>query len=55
VQHERESLGRAQRLEDDEQGETHRVGQQRLVLRVRAVGAVDDRLREADVERLLPA
>ena len=40
VQHEREPLGRAQRLEHDEQREADRVGQQRLVLGVGAVLAV---------------
>ena len=47
VQHEREPLGRRQRLEHDEQREPDRVGQQRLVLGVGAVGAVDDRLGQA--------
>jgi hypothetical protein len=53
VQHERQPLGRVERLEDDEQRESHGVGQQRLVLRVGAVGTVDDRLRQARLERLL--
>jgi hypothetical protein len=53
VQHEREPLGRAQRLEDNEQGETHRVGQQSLVPRVRPVGAVDDQVGHVDADRLL--
>ena len=44
VQHERKPLGRAQRLEHDEQRKPDRVGQQRLVLGVGAVDAVDDRL-----------
>ena len=53
-EHEREPLGRTQRLEHDEQGEHHRVGQQRLVLGVRPVDRVDDRFRHAHrVERLL--
>ncbi len=53
VQNEREPLGGAQRLEDHEQGETHRVGQERLVLRVRPIGAVDDRLGHVNADRLL--
>ena len=53
MQHEREALGGAQRLEHDEQGETHRVGQHRLVLRVGPVGGVDDGLREVNADRLL--
>jgi hypothetical protein len=53
VQHEREPLGRAERLEDHKQREPDRVGQQRLVLRVRPVGAVDDRIGHAHPNRLL--
>jgi hypothetical protein len=53
VQHEREPLRRGQGLEHHEQCEPHRVRQERLVLGVRAVGAVHDRLRHAHAERLL--
>ena len=37
--------GRRQRVEHDEQGEPDGVGEQRLVLRIDAVVAVDDRVR----------
>ena len=47
VQHEREPLGRLERLEHDEQREADRVGQHRLVLRVGPSAAVDDRVRHA--------
>ena len=53
VEHEREPLGGAQRLEHHQQRETDGVGQQCLVLWVGPVGAVDDRLRDVHVERLL--
>jgi hypothetical protein len=48
-----EPLCRRQRLEHDEQREADRVGEQRLVLRVDAVCAVDDRVRQASIEWLL--
>jgi hypothetical protein len=54
VEYEREALGRAQRLQHDEQREADGVGQQRLVLRVGSVGAVDERVGHVDAERLLP-
>jgi hypothetical protein len=41
------------RLEHDEQRQADRVRQQRLVLGVDPVGAVDDRVRHVDAERLL--
>jgi hypothetical protein len=44
---------RRQRLEHDEQRQADGVGEQRLVLRVDAVCAVDDRVRQMLVERLL--
>jgi hypothetical protein len=53
VQDEREPLGRFQRLEDHEQRQADGVGQERLVLGVGAVGAVDDRLRHAHIEGFL--
>jgi hypothetical protein len=40
VQHEREPLGGSERLQHHEQRETDRVGQERLLLGVDAVGAV---------------
>ena len=43
----------AERLEHHQQREPDRVGQQRLVLGVGPVGAVDDRLGHARAERLL--
>jgi hypothetical protein len=54
VQHERKALGGRQRLQDDEQGEADRVGQQRRVLRVLIV-ALDDRIGYVPAERLLTA
>jgi hypothetical protein len=48
----REPLCRRQRLEHDEQREADGVGEQRLVLRVDAVCAVDDRVRQVGVEWL---
>jgi hypothetical protein len=53
VEHEREALRRAERLEHDEQRQADGVGEQRLVLGVRPVRAIDDRVRQDDVERLL--
>jgi hypothetical protein len=53
VQHEGEPLGRRQRLQHDEQRQADRVRQQCLVLRVGPVGAVDDRVGQANAERLL--
>ena len=53
MQDESEPLGGCQRLEHDEQRETDRVGQERLVLGVGAVGRIDDRLGDVDAERLL--
>ena len=43
----------AQRLEHDQQRKADRVGEQRLVLGVGAVGGVDDRVGHVHVERLL--
>ena len=53
VEHEREPLWRRQGVEHDEHRQPHRVGHERLVLGVGAVGAVDDRLGQAQVERVL--
>ena len=53
VQHERQPLGRCERLEHHEQRQPHRVGQQRLVLGLGPVVAADDRVGHADVQRLL--
>jgi hypothetical protein len=48
-----EPLCRRQRLEHDEQREADGVGEQRLVLGVGAVWAVDDRVGQVCVEWLL--
>jgi hypothetical protein len=53
VQHEREPLGGGERLEHDQQRKTDRVSQQRLVLGVGAIHAVDDRLGYAYAQGLL--
>ena len=53
VQHEREPLGRCQRLEHDEQREPDRVREQRLMLRVDALLGTDDRLGNAGLQGLL--
>ena len=55
VEHEGQALGRRQGLQHDQQREAHRVGQQRLVLGVGSVLAVDDRLGHVRAERLLAA
>jgi hypothetical protein len=55
VQDESQPLGRGQGLEHDQQGEADGVGEQRLVLRIGAVGRVDDRVGDVHVERALPA
>jgi hypothetical protein len=52
VQHEGQSLGRAERVEHDQERQADRVGEQRLVFGVGAVGGVDDRVGEMDVEWL---
>ena len=49
VQDEGQPLGGGERLEHDQQREPDRVGEQRLVLRVDGVGAVDQRVGEAHV------
>ena len=53
VQDEGQPFGRGQPLEHDQQRQTHRVGEQRLVLGVGAAGRVDDRVGNVHVERLL--
>jgi hypothetical protein len=53
VQHEREPLGRGERLEHDQQRQPDRVREQRLVLGVRAVRKVDDRVGDVHVLRQL--
>ena len=55
VQHEGEPLGWCQCLEHDEQREPDRVGKQRLVLGIDAVGGVDDRVGKVRTQRLLAA
>ena len=46
MQHEREPLGRRQRLEHDEHGDTDRVREQRLVLGIAGGVDADDGLRQ---------
>jgi hypothetical protein len=53
VENEGQSFGRGERLEHDQQCETNRVGKQRLVLGIAALGWVDDRVSQVHVERLL--
>jgi hypothetical protein len=53
VQHERDPLGRGQRVEDHQQREADRVGEQHFVLGVDPVLAARDRLGHALAERLL--
>jgi hypothetical protein len=55
VQHERQPLGRGERVEHDEQGQTDRVGQQRLLLRFEVPLGGDDRVGQVRCERVLPA
>lgn len=44
VEHESETLGRAERLENDQQGQPDRVGHERLLLGLGRIGRADDRL-----------
>jgi hypothetical protein len=53
VEDEREPLRRSQRVEDDEQRQPDRVGEQRLVLGIDAVLEADDRVGHMAAERLL--
>jgi hypothetical protein len=53
VQDEGQPFGRGQRLEHDQEREADRVGEQRLVLGIGAVGGVDDRVGNMHLERLL--
>ncbi len=53
VKHERDPLGGSQPLEDHEQCQTDRVGQEHLVLGIDPVSAIQDRLRHVHGERLL--
>jgi hypothetical protein len=53
VQHEREPLGGGQRVEDHQQRETDRVGQQRFMLGIDPVRAADDRVGQVHAHRLL--
>ena len=50
VEDERDALGRCQLLEDHQQGEPDRVGQDGLVLGIDAAGPVHDRVGHVDVE-----
>ena len=53
VEHEGEPLRWAERIEDHEQREADRVGEERLVLGICPVGPVDDRVGDTDADRLL--
>ena len=53
VQHEREPLGRRQRLEHHQQRQSDRVGQQRFLLGVAPGFVADDRVGDVHVEGLL--
>jgi hypothetical protein len=53
VQDEREPLGGIERLEHHHQRETHRVGQQRLLLGVAPIRDTHNRIGDMDTERLL--
>ena len=56
MQHERETLGRAERVQHDLYRDPDRLGQQRLVLGIGPGRRIlDDRLRPPAVERLLAA
>nr|WP_245737701.1 hypothetical protein [Jiangella alba] len=54
VQDEREPLRRLQGVEDHQHRQPDGVGEQRLLLRVDPVYRADHRVREPDVQRLLP-
>ncbi len=54
VQHEGEPLGGGKHLQHHEQGEPDGVGEQRFLFRVDALFGADDRIREVDVQRVLP-
>jgi hypothetical protein len=53
VEHEREALGRRERLQHDEQGETDGVAEERLLLRVDAALPAHDRVGHVEVEGVL--
>ena len=53
MQDEGQPFGRGQRFEHNQQRQADRVGEQRFVLGIGALGGVDDRVGHADVERLL--
>ena len=52
MEHEGQALSRGQGLEDDQQGEPNRVGQERLLLRL-GRGRVRDEVRRDELERIL--
>ena len=54
MQHEREPLGRRQRVQDHQQRQPDRVGQQRLLLGVEHVGLADDRVGQVHPQRFFP-
>ena len=53
VQHERQPLGRGERLQHHQQRQPHRVGQHGLLFGVDTVRVADDRVGHVHVERLL--
>ena len=53
MQDEGKAFGRGERFEHDQERKPDRVGEERLVLGVGAVGGIDDRVGHAHVERLL--
>jgi hypothetical protein len=55
VEHERDALGRRQRVEHDQHRETDRVRHDRRLLGVQGVSVPRDRFGEAGVQGLLPS
>ncbi len=55
MEDQREALGGGEGVEDDEQGEADRVGEEGLVLGVEAALGVDHRVGQADVQGLFAA
>ena len=53
MQHERQPLGRGQRLEDHEHGHADGIGQQHEALRVTTIRGGHDRVGQVDAHRLL--
>ena len=53
MQDERQPFRRRQRLEDDEEREAHRIGQEQFLLGIGGVGAGHDRFGHVDPDRIL--